>query len=78
MASFIIILLFVLNVFFWVMGMVFKGVSFDLLTSLFIFYLLVCIINYYMIYASLTITTDRLINVLLGVIIGGVFAAIDN
>lgn len=73
--SFAVIALFVLIIFFKILNELFLGVSFDLFTSTFLFFLFVSIINYSMIYMALSITPSLLTNVLFFVIIGGIFAS---
>ncbi|MDH6603754.1 putative membrane protein [Bacilli bacterium PM5-9] len=74
-AAFIVMLLFALLIFFGLMKFVFQGLTFDLFTSAFIFSLFVGVINYYMIYTSLTLSPTKLTNVLMVVIVGGVIAS---
>ena len=73
--SFSITLFLCTLVFFKIMGLVFKGVSFDLFTAAILFFLFVSIINYVMIYVALSLTPSFLINLLICVIIGGVLIA---
>lgn len=73
--SFVMILVLALFLFFKVLGQVFLGASFDLFTATAIFFLFVAIVNYFMIYLSISITPAMLTNILILVIVGGVFSA---
>ena len=73
--SFVMILVLALFLFFRVLGQVFFGASFDLFTATAIFFLFVAIVNYFMIYLSISITPAMLTNILILVIVGGVFSA---
>lgn len=73
--SFIIILSLSLLVFFKILGLVFKGATFDLFTATLLFFLFIAIVNYFMIYSALSITPSKLTNLLIFVIIGGVLLA---
>ncbi|MDF9824034.1 putative membrane protein [Breznakia sp. PF5-3] len=73
--SFGIILAFFLILFFKVLELVFIGASFDIITATVIFFLIMCFVNYAMIYISIFITPSMLTNILTVVIIGGVFTA---
>ena len=70
--SFLIILALVLLGFFWLLGILFAGASFDLLTATFIFFVFVGGINYLMIYFALAISPGLITTLLISVIIGGV------
>ncbi|MBL1229180.1 AbrB/MazE/SpoVT family DNA-binding domain-containing protein [Enterococcus sp. BWB1-3] len=70
--SFVIILALVLLGFFWLLGILFEGASFDLLTATFIFFVFVGMINYLMIYFALAISPALITTLLISVIIGGV------
>lgn len=58
--------------FFKLLGLLFKQSSFDLYTSVFLFFIFVIIINYVMIHFSLIITPSLLINLMTVVFISGV------
>lgn len=73
--SFAVILWFVLLVSFKGVDLLFKGASFDLYTATLIFFVFLCVINYFMIKMSLTLTPPMLTNLLIIVIIGGVASA---
>lgn len=73
--SFVVILLLVLLGFFWVLGTVFEGASFDYYTATAIFAVFMAIINYVMIIAALSFSSDMIIKLLITVIISGVFFA---
>lgn len=68
-----VILFLVLMAFFWVIGIVFEGASFDKYTATAIFLLFICVINYFMIYSASLFTSEMIINVLIIVIVGGIF-----
>lgn len=74
-ASFSVILAFVILYFFKFLDLIFEGLSLDLLTAGFIFFLFLCLINYTMIYFSLSINLTMLTNTLILVLVGGVLAA---
>ncbi|MFV0254726.1 MAG: DUF998 domain-containing protein [Erysipelotrichaceae bacterium] len=73
--SFVIILFLALLLFFKVLDMVFYGASFDVFTSTALVFMFVSIIHYLMIRFARSITPKLLTDVLILVIIGGVFAA---
>ena len=56
--AFAIILAFVASVFFWAIGYMFEGVSFDIYTATGLFLLFISIVNYLMIYSALSISTS--------------------
>lgn len=72
MLSISIALFLFLLTFFKIIGLVFKGASFDLYTATLLFLIFVSIINYIMIYSALTVTPSLLINVLILVFVCGV------
>lgn len=77
--SFLVILGLTLLGFFWIIGLVFEGASFDPITATILFLLFTSMINYVMIYAALSFSSSMLIKLLISVIIGGVlFAMITN
>jgi len=77
--SFTIVIAFVLFFLFWVIGLLFGGISFDLITSTLLFFVLTCMINYSMIYLAIHLTSTMLTNILMFTIIAGVtFAMITN
>lgn len=57
--------------FFWLIGLIFEGASFDLLTATLIFSLFISLINYIMIYFALTISPRLLTTLLIVTIVGG-------
>jgi hypothetical membrane protein len=61
--------------FFWIIGMMFEGASFDIYTATAIFFIFTAIINYLMIYAAYSFTSSMIVTILIVVIIGGVFFA---
>ncbi|WP_423363360.1 DUF998 domain-containing protein [Mycoplasma sp. P36-A1] len=67
-----IILTFVLLGLFWMVELMFVGVSFDIYSSCFIFFMFLCITNYTMIYLALSISPKLIINLFTVFIIGGV------
>lgn len=73
--SYIVTLMLGILSFFWVLGVIFEGASFDLYTATAIFFIFTAIINYFMIYAALSFTSPMIVNLLIFVIIGGVFFA---
>ena len=73
--SFIVMLSLGILCFFWMIGIMFDGASFDIYTATMIFFLFTAIINYLMIYAALSFTSNMIVNLLIFVIIGGVFFA---
>lgn len=75
LSSFVIILVMSLVAFFKVMGLIFKGAGFDLFTATLLFFAFVAIVNYFMIYSALSITPSKLTNLLIFVIVAGVFVA---
>lgn len=75
LVSFSVILVFALMLAFKGMDLLFGGASFDLFTSTFLFFMFICIINYFMIKMSITITPSTLTTILIVVIIGGVVSA---
>ncbi|MBP1040762.1 hypothetical protein I6N95_07075 [Vagococcus sp. BWB3-3] len=77
--SFAIILAFVLSGFFWLVGILFKDASFDVLTATFIFFLFTSVINYFMIYFATSISSTMIITLLVSVILGGLlFSMLTN
>lgn len=77
--SFIIISLLGALIFFKLLGLVFLGASFDRYTATVLFFIFVAVINYFMIYSALSVTSDKLISILILVIISGVlFAMFTN
>ena len=77
--SFIVVTVSSLLFFFWLMGLLFGGITFDLITSTFLFLVLTSIINYVMIYMAITLTPSLLTNILIFTIIAGVgIAMITN
>lgn len=74
--SFAIILAFVASVFFWVIGYMFEGVSFDIYTATGLFLLFISIVNYLMIYSALSISTSFTTTLFLSTFVGGVIGAI--
>ncbi len=77
--SFAIILAFVLSGFFWLVGILFKNASFDVLTATFIFFLFTSVINYFMIYFATSISSTMIITLLVSVILGGLlFSMLTN
>ena len=74
--SFAIILAFVTSVFFWVIGYMFEGVSFDIYTATGLFLLFISIVNYLMIYSALSISTSFITTLFLSTFVGGVIGAI--
>lgn len=79
LASLAIILAFVLSGFFWLIGMLFKDASFDIVTATFIFFLFATVINYLMIYFAATISSTMIITLLVSVILGGLlFSMLTN
>ncbi|CUS26647.1 hypothetical protein FC70_GL000354 [Paucilactobacillus oligofermentans DSM 15707 = LMG 22743] len=69
--SFAVILVLGLLGLFWVIGLMFHGVSFDPFTSAIIFILFNALINYSMILAALSVSTNVMTNLLMAVIISG-------
>lgn len=57
---------------FWLFGTIFKGATFDRLTSTIIFFIFEAIINYIMIYAAFSISSRTLIRLFTLVIVSGV------
>lgn len=77
--SFMIVIASSLLFFFWLMGLLFGGITFDLITSTFLFLVITSIINYVMIYMAITLTPSLLTNILIFTIIAGVgIAMITN
>lgn len=77
--SFIIISLLGALIFFKLLGLVFIGASFDRYTATLLFFIFSAVINYFMIYSAISVTSDRLISILIVVILGGVlFAMFTN
>lgn len=74
--SFAIILAFVTSVFFWVIGYMFEGVSFDIYTATGLFLLFISIVNYLMIYSALSISTSFITTLFLSTFVGDVIGAI--
>ena len=74
--SFAIILAFVTSVFFWVIGYMFEGVSFDIYTATGLFLLFLSMVNYLMIYSALSISTSFITTLFLSTFVGGVIGAI--
>ncbi|MHC5227113.1 hypothetical protein ACYSNW_02405 [Enterococcus sp. LJL99] len=70
--SFGIILVLTIIGFFWTIGVLFEGASFDLMTSTFIALTFFCIINYLMIYLTLSISSQMITILLICIIISGV------
>lgn len=73
--SYIVTLTLGIMSFFWLIGMMFEGASFDIYTATLIFIIFTGIINYIMIYAALSFTSNMIVRLLISVIIGGVFFA---
>ncbi|MGX7023819.1 AbrB/MazE/SpoVT family DNA-binding domain-containing protein [Vagococcus hydrophili] len=73
--SFMVMLSLGILCFFWMIGIMFDGASFDIYTATVVFFLFTAIINYLMIYAALSFTSNMIVNLLIFVIIGGVFFA---
>lgn len=73
--AFIVILMLGILSFFWIIGMMFEGASFDIYTATAIFFIFTAIINYLMIYAAYSFTSSMIVTILIVVIIGGVFFA---
>lgn len=73
--SFAIMSFLILLVFFSVLNKLFYGITFDIYTSSVLLFMFVSIINYVMIYMARSITPKVLTNLLIFVIIGGVFWA---
>ncbi len=73
--SYIVTLILAILSFFWVLGVIFEGASFDLYTATAIFVIFTAVINYFMIYAALSFTSPMIVKLLIFVIIGGVFFA---
>jgi hypothetical membrane protein len=74
--SFAIILAFVASVFFWAIGYMFEGVSFDIYTATGLFLIFISIVNYLMIYSALSISTSFITTLFLSTFVGGVVGAI--
>ena len=74
--AFAIILAFVASVFFWAIGYMFEGVSFDIYTATGLFLLFISIVNYLMIYSALSISTSFITTLFLSTFVGGVVGAI--
>ncbi|OLS10857.1 transcriptional regulator [Lacticaseibacillus casei] len=74
--SFAIILAFVASVFFWAIGYMFEGVSFDIYTATGLFFIFISIVNYLMIYSALSISTSFITTLFLSTFVGGVVGAI--
>lgn len=70
--AFTITLLAILLVFFWMISVVFEGVTFDRATATMIFFLFAAIVNYLMIYATLSLSPSWITHLLIFVIVGGV------
>ncbi|WP_311406934.1 AbrB/MazE/SpoVT family DNA-binding domain-containing protein [Liquorilactobacillus uvarum] len=73
--SFTTILAISLLCFFWLIEILFKGSSFDLFTSTYMFLLFSNVINYLMIYAAINISSSVIFKILILVIVGGALAA---
>ncbi|MDT2834212.1 DUF998 domain-containing protein [Vagococcus carniphilus] len=73
--SYIVTLMLGILSFFWLLGVIFEGASFDLYTATAIFFIFTAVINYFMIYAALSFTSPMIVRLLIFVIIGGVFFA---
>lgn len=73
--SYIVMLLLIILSFFWLIDMIFEGASFDIYTATVIFFIFTAVINYLMIYSALSFTSSMLVNLLIFVIVGGVFFA---
>ncbi|MFV0380889.1 MAG: DUF998 domain-containing protein [Breznakia sp.] len=73
--SFVIAMIAMLLFFFWVFGSFFAGVSFDIYTSTFLFFVIVALVNYIMIHVSIALTPTLLTNVVIFTIIAGVGVA---
>lgn len=73
--SYIVMLLLVILSFFWLIDVIFEGASFDIYTATVIFFIFTAIINYLMIYSALSFTSPMIVNLLIFVIVGGVFFA---
>lgn len=69
--SFAVILGIALLAFFWLLGIIFKGTSFDLGTASFIFLLFNIVTNFAMFYAVETLSPDSIFKLLITVIISG-------
>ncbi|WP_071131816.1 hypothetical protein [Enterococcus timonensis] len=77
--SFAMALAFVIMVFFWTLGIVFRAATFDLWTATTLFALFTAIINYAMINFALALSPRLILQVLIAVIVGGVgFSMITN
>ena len=77
--SFVIISLLGSLIFFKLLGLIFIGASFDRYTATLLFFIFSGVINYFMIYSAISVTSDNLINILIVVILGGVlFAMLTN
>lgn len=72
MFSFAIILGLVIVGFFWFIGVIFEGASFDFFTASLIFFMFVSVINYLMIFFALSISPNLITTLLISVIVGGV------
>ncbi|WP_057875639.1 DUF998 domain-containing protein [Liquorilactobacillus aquaticus] len=73
--SFTTILAISLLCFFWLIEILFKGSSFDLFTSTYMFLLFSNVINYLMIYAATNISSSVIFKILIVVIVGGALAS---
>ncbi len=77
--SFALILGLVIMAFFWLIGKIFVGATFDLYTATFLFFLFAAIVNYTMLYFSFTLSPEKMMHLLIAVIVGGVsFSMITN
>lgn len=73
--SFAIITLLALLFFFKILGAIFYGASFDLFTAALLFFAINASVNYTLLYLALEINVTLLLNLMIFVIIGGVFGA---
>lgn len=73
--SFTTILAISLLAFFWLIEILFKGSSFDLFTSSYMFLLFSSIINYLMIYSATNMSSTVIFKILILVIVGGALAS---
>lgn len=77
--SYMTILVFLVLVFFKVVGLMFMGATFDRYTATLLFFIFAGLMNYFMIYSALIVTPSKLMNILIMVILGGViWAMITN
>lgn len=77
--SFATMLGLILMAVFWLIGKIFIGAAFDLYTASFLFFLFTGIVNYTMLYFSITLSPEKMMHLLIAVIIGGAgFSMITN